>query len=106
MFNPNSAFLLVQELKSAPKGFTLGVKAEIEEKKNLSISPKLLINAEFYGLLLAPRLKKRIQSNLGGPFATIGANVLAFINNFGPICNPKMLKVGPKFFWALTPSVM
>ncbi len=32
-------------------------------------------------------------------------NVLAFISNLGPICNPKMLKVGPKFFWALTPSV-
>jgi hypothetical protein len=22
-----------------------------------------------------------------------------------PICNPKVLKVGPKFFWVLTPSV-
>jgi hypothetical protein len=44
MFNPNPAFLLVQKLKSAPKGFTLGVKTEIE--KNFSICPKLLINAE------------------------------------------------------------
>jgi hypothetical protein len=44
MFNPNPAFLLVQKLKSAPKGFTLGVKAEIE--KNFSICPKLLINPE------------------------------------------------------------
>jgi hypothetical protein len=26
MFNPNQAFLLVQKLKSALKGFTLGVK--------------------------------------------------------------------------------
>jgi hypothetical protein len=25
-------------------------------------------------------------------------NVLAFISNLGPICNPKMLKVDPKFF--------
>jgi hypothetical protein len=56
MFNPNPAFLLVQKLKSAPKGFTLGVKADIE--KNFSICPKLLINAELYGLVLAPRLKK------------------------------------------------
>jgi hypothetical protein len=32
MFNSNQAFLLVQMLKSAPKGFTLGVKAEIEKK--------------------------------------------------------------------------
>jgi hypothetical protein len=30
-------------------------------------------------------------------------NVLAFISNLGPICNPKMLKVGPKIFrpWLL-----
>jgi hypothetical protein len=34
MFNPNPAFLLVQKLKSAPKGLTLGIKAEIEKNKN------------------------------------------------------------------------
>jgi len=57
MFNPNQAFLLVQKLKSAPKGFTLGVESELE--KILSICRKLLMNAEFYGLvLLAPRLEK------------------------------------------------
>ncbi len=55
MFNPNQAFLFVQKLKSAPKDFTPGVKAEIEEKK--SICPKLLINGELYGLVLASRLK-------------------------------------------------
>jgi hypothetical protein len=36
---------------------SLGVKAEIE--KIFSICPKLLINAELYGLLLAPRLKTK-----------------------------------------------
>jgi hypothetical protein len=41
---------------------------------------------------------------LGRQFATLGANVPAFINNLGPNNKPKMLKVGPKF-WALTPSV-
>jgi hypothetical protein len=52
MFNPNYAFLLVQKLKSAPRAFfTLGVKV-------FSICPKLLINAEIYGLVLAPRLDK------------------------------------------------
>jgi hypothetical protein len=56
MFNSNQAFLLVQRLKSFPKGFTLGVEAEIE--KNFSICPKLVINVEFYGLVLAPRVKK------------------------------------------------
>jgi hypothetical protein len=77
MFNSNQAFLLVQKLKSAHKGVTIGVKAEIE--KIFSIYPKLLLNAELYGLVLAPRLKKRIPWNLGNQFATLGANVLAFI---------------------------
>jgi len=65
------------QLKSSPKSFTLGVKAEIEII--FSIHPKLLINAELYGLVLAPRLKKRIPSNFGSQFATLGANVPAFI---------------------------
>jgi len=56
MFNPDQAFLLVQKLKSAPRAFTLGVETEIE--KIFSICPKLLINAELYGLVLDPRLKK------------------------------------------------
>jgi hypothetical protein len=38
MFNPNPAFLLVKKLKSAPRAFTLRVKAEIE--KNFSMCPK------------------------------------------------------------------
>jgi hypothetical protein len=53
-----------------------------------------------------------IPSNLGGQFATLGANVptfiniltllnvLAFISNLGPNNKPKMLEVGPKFFLA------
>jgi hypothetical protein len=60
----------VQKLKSTPKGFTLGVKAE--NRKNIFNLPhKLPINAELYGLGLAPRLKKHIIE-------------------FGkPICNPR-----------------
>jgi hypothetical protein len=62
-----------------PQGlFTLGVKAEIENI--FSICPKLLITAELYDLVLAQRLKKRIPSNLGSQFATLRANVPAFIN--------------------------
>jgi hypothetical protein len=56
MFNSNQAFLLMQRLKSFPKGFTLIVEAEIEKKN--SICPKLVINVEFYGLVLVPRLEK------------------------------------------------
>jgi hypothetical protein len=42
MFNPNQAFLLVQKVEIGPKGFTLGVKADIE--KIFSIYPEPLIN--------------------------------------------------------------
>jgi hypothetical protein len=61
------------------KGFTLRIKAEIE--KNFSTCPKLLINAELYGLVLAPRLKKRYHSIWEEPICNpLGANVPAFIN--------------------------
>jgi hypothetical protein len=77
--------------------FTLRVKAEIEN--NFSISPKLLINTELYGCVLAPRLKKKgyhaiWETNL----QPLGANVLAFITNLRPNNKPKMLKVGPPSF--------
>jgi hypothetical protein len=35
------------------------------------MAQRLVINAEHYGLVFAPRLKKRIPSNLGGQFATL-----------------------------------
>ncbi len=57
----------------SPKGFTRGVKAEIE--KIFSICPKLLINVELCGLVLAPRLKNKILSNLGSQFASLGGRV-------------------------------
>jgi hypothetical protein len=44
MFNPNPAFPIGAKVEISPKGFTLGVKAQVE--KNYSICPKLLINAE------------------------------------------------------------
>ncbi len=55
MLNPNPAFLLVQKLKSAPKSFTLGVKAD----EILSICPKLLINAEFLWPSIGPKVEKQ-----------------------------------------------
>jgi hypothetical protein len=36
--------MLVQKLKSAPRAFTLEVKAEIAQKKCFQSVPKLLIN--------------------------------------------------------------
>jgi hypothetical protein len=46
-----------------PKDFTLGVEAEIE--KIFPICPKLLINAEPYGLVLVPRLIKKDTNSFG-----------------------------------------
>jgi hypothetical protein len=53
---PKSSIPIGAKVKISPKGFILGVKSERE--KNFSICPKLLVNAELYGLVLAPRLEK------------------------------------------------
>jgi hypothetical protein len=53
---PKSSIPIGAKAEIGLKGFTLGVKAEIE--KIFSINPKLLINAELYSLVLTPRLKK------------------------------------------------
>ncbi len=53
---PKSSIPIGAKVEISPKGFTLGVKAERE--KNFSICPRLLKNAELYGLVLDPRLKK------------------------------------------------
>jgi len=97
MLNPKSTIPIGAKVEISPKGFTRGVKVEIE-KKHCDL-PQVLINAELYGLVLAPRLKKGYHQILVGQFATPVVNFLAFISNLGPIRNPKMLKVGPKFFW-------
>jgi hypothetical protein len=58
MFNPNQSIPTGLKVEIGPKGFTLrGVKAEIE-KNIFNLPPSLLINAELYGLILAPRLEK------------------------------------------------
>jgi hypothetical protein len=49
---PKSSIPIGAKVEISPKSFTLGVKVEIEKKKfNLP-------QVTFYGLLLAPRLKK------------------------------------------------
>jgi hypothetical protein len=73
--------------------------------------PQVTINAELYGLLLAPRLKKetmKFQKQICNPWAQCSCineypdiNVPAFISNLGPNNKPKMLKVGPKVFQPL-----
>jgi hypothetical protein len=48
---PKSSIPISAKVEISPNGFTLAVKAELE--KISSICPKLLINAELYGLVLA-----------------------------------------------------
>jgi hypothetical protein len=55
---PKSRIPIHAKVEMGPEGFTLGVKAELGEKKSF-ICPKLLINAELYGLVLILRLKKK-----------------------------------------------
>ncbi len=56
MFSPKSSIPIGAEVEINPNGFTLGVKSKLENI--FSICPKLVINAELYGLVLAPRLEK------------------------------------------------
>jgi hypothetical protein len=75
---PKSSIPIGAKVEISPKlGFTLGVKAEIEKKKLFHRpppppAPQVLINAELYGLVLAPRLKKDYhqiwEANLQNPW--------------------------------------
>jgi len=60
---PKSSILVGAKVEISPKDFTIGVKAHIE--KSFSICPKLVINAEHYGLVLAPRQKKKVIIKFG-----------------------------------------
>jgi hypothetical protein len=56
---PKSSIPIGAKVEISPKDFTVGVKAEIGKRKLFNL-PQVLINAELYGFVLAPRLKKRI----------------------------------------------
>jgi hypothetical protein len=57
-----SSIPVAGKVEITPKGFTLGALIEF-----FSICPKLLINAELYDLVLAPRLQKKYTINFGKP---------------------------------------
>jgi hypothetical protein len=75
---PKSSIPIGAKVEISPKGFTLGVKAELE--KVFSICRKLLLNAELYGLVLAPRLEKGCHPIWEANLHPLGSNVSAFIN--------------------------
>jgi hypothetical protein len=56
---PKSSIPIGAKVEISPKGFTVGVKADIEN--NFSIGLRLIINAEHCPLVLNPRLKKGYQ---------------------------------------------
>jgi hypothetical protein len=76
----------VQKVETSPNGFTVGVKAELE--KIFSICPKLLRNAELYGLVLAPRAGKKDTIEFERPFC----------NPWGQTTSLKCSKLAPSFF--------
>jgi len=78
MFNLNTAFLLVQKLKSNSGDFKPGVNAEIE--KQLFNLPQVTIKCWRLWPCIGPKAEKRIPSNMEGQSATLGANVPAFIS--------------------------
>ncbi len=105
---PKSSIPICAKVEITPP--ELYIRSQGWNRKKLFNLPQVLINVELYGLVLAWRLNQGIPSNLRGQFATLGANVPAsiniltsmfshFNNNLRPICNSKMLKVGPMIFW-------
>jgi hypothetical protein len=91
-----SGIPIVAKVEISPEGFTLGIKAELENI--FSICPKLLINAELYGLLLTPRLERGYHRLWEANLRPLGPMFSAFISNLGPNNKPKMLKGCPKDF--------
>ncbi len=117
--------------------FTLGVKANVQLKSSIPIRAKVEISPKCFALgvkgwnrkklfnmpqftnkcwTLWPCIgrkpeKKGVASNLGSQFATLGANVPAFINilmsmflhllvTWGQTTSPKCSKLAPSFFRA------
>jgi hypothetical protein len=83
-------------LKPAPRGFTLGVKFEIEKK--LFNLLQVVINAELYGLVLAPRLKKGYHQIWEADFQPLGLMFKHLLVTWGPFANKKCSKLAPSFF--------
>jgi hypothetical protein len=73
---PKSSIPIGAKVEIRPKGFTLGVKAEILKK--LFNLPQVTLWPR-----IGPKAKKRIPSNLGGRFATQKCSKLA-PSFFGP----------------------
>ncbi len=121
--------------------FTLGVRANVQPKSSIPIGAKswnwpqgLYTRSQGWNRketfqsapstnkcwtlwpCIGPKAGKRIPSNLGGQFATLGANVPEFINmlmsmfyhllvTLGQFATQKCSKLDPQGFLALTPSV-
>jgi hypothetical protein len=56
MFNSNQAFLLVQKFEISPKGFTLGVKANVQLKSSIPNGAKVEIGANLSGSIFKTSL--------------------------------------------------
>jgi hypothetical protein len=76
MFNSNQAFLLEQKVEMSTKG--VYTRSQGWNRKNIFNLPQ--VTNKCWTLWPPIGWKKRIPSNLGSQFATLGANVPAFNN--------------------------
>jgi hypothetical protein len=75
---PKSSIAIGAKVEISLQGFTS--RNQGFREKNFSICPKLLINAELYELVLAPRLKKGYHQILEANLQPLGPMFPAFIN--------------------------
>jgi hypothetical protein len=62
MFNPNSAFLLVAQVEISPKGFTIGVRANVQPKSSIPIGAQVEISPKGFTLGVKADIEKPFQS--------------------------------------------
>ncbi len=89
MFNPNLTFQSVKTLKSTPRVLLYESKLTKEKLFNL---PQVINKLWTLWPYIGAKTKKWIPSNLGGQFATLGANDLLevkfkFMQNISHYCN-------------------
>jgi len=101
MFNPNPAFLLVQKLKLAPRALHWESSLKNNNNNNTNNNnkinlPPVLIKAELYGLVLAPRLEKGYHQIWEANVQPLGPMFKHLLVTWGQFATQKCSKLAPK----------